>query len=72
MAKKTKLTWNDEIRRAVKASGLSLYRLSLDSGVGIGPVQRFMAGVHGLTVNSAEKIGRVVGLELRRTQRKGK
>jgi ribosome-binding protein aMBF1 (putative translation factor) len=64
MAKK--LTWNDTIRKAIRASGLSLYAVAQDSGVNVAPIQRFMAREHGLTVDSAEKVGRVVGLELRR------
>ncbi len=68
MAKR--LDWHDIIRKAVKASGLSLYRVAKDTGMSVAPVQRFMAGEHGLTVTSAEKIGRLVGLELRRVPRR--
>ncbi len=67
-----KVSWNDVIRRAVKASGLSLYRIAKDTELSVGPVQRFMAGDHGLTVSSAEKIGRLVGLELTPVQAKKK
>jgi plasmid maintenance system antidote protein VapI len=62
-------SWNDQIRAAIQKSGLSLYRVAKDSGVNVAPIQRFMAGEHGLTVNSAERIGRVVGLELRLVRR---
>ncbi|MFH1419292.1 MAG: hypothetical protein ABII12_13535 [Planctomycetota bacterium] len=65
-----KLGWNDRIRRAVRDSGLSLYRVAADSGLSVGPVQRFMQGAHGLTVDSAERIARVVGLELRAVNEK--
>jgi hypothetical protein len=67
MAKR--LSWNEILRRAVKASGLSLYRVSKDTGIAVSPIQVFMAG-GGLTLSSAEKIGRLVGVELRRVPRK--
>ena len=73
MAKR--LTWNEIARRAVHADGRSIYALARDSGLGIGPMQRFAAGENGLTMTSAEKLCRVLGLELRpvtrRTKRKG-
>ncbi len=68
MARQT--SWNDVIRRAVKASGLSLYRVAKDTELSVGPVQRFMAGDHGLTVTSAERICALVGLELRPVKRR--
>lgn len=64
-------TWNDTIRRAIRASGLSLYAVARDSGLNIAPVQRFMAAEHGMSVASAEKVGRLVGLELRPVKQKG-
>lgn len=67
-----RLSWNDVVRRAVKASGLSLYRVAKDSGVNVAPLQRFMVGQHGLTLDSAERIGRLIGLEIRPVKRKGK
>jgi hypothetical protein len=63
--------WNDQIRRAIRDSGLSLYAVARDAGVNVAPIQRFMAGEHGMTIDSAEKVCGVVGLELRAT-RKGK
>lgn len=69
---KEQRSWNDRIREAVRASGLSLYAVARDSGVNVAPLQRFMAGEHGLTVDSAEKIGGIVGLDLRPLERKGR
>ena len=67
-----RVSWNDVIRKRIKASGLSLYRIAKDSGVNVAPLQRFMARQHGLTLDSAEKIGRLVGLELGPVKRKGR
>ncbi len=60
--------WNEEIREAVRASGLSVYALARETGLKIAPLQRFMAGVNGVTVISAQAIGEVVGVELRRVR----
>lgn len=64
--------WNDVIREAIRASGLTLYAVAQKTGLNVAPLQRFMAGTHGVSVRSAEKIGRVVGLELRRVKRRAK
>lgn len=70
MAKR--LSWNEKLRRAAKADGRSIYRLHKDSGLGIGPMQRFAAGTSGLTLDSAEKLSKVLGWELRPARRKGR
>jgi len=62
-------SWNDVIRGAIRASGVSLYAIARDSGVNVAPLQRFMASEHGMTVDTAERIGRLIGLELRPTRR---
>ena len=60
-----KLNWNEKIRKALHKDKRSIYRLSKDSGLGIGPLQRFDAGENGLTVASAEKLCKLLGWELR-------
>ena len=71
MAKRT--DWNDVFRRRIKASGLTIYRLSKDSGVNVAPLQRFMSGTHGMTLETASKIALLIGLELRVSRnRKGR
>ena len=65
--------WNDVFRRRIKASGLSLYRISKDSGVNVAPLQRFMGRSHGMTLETAAKIAPLIGLELRVSRkRKGR
>jgi ribosome-binding protein aMBF1 (putative translation factor) len=68
---KRQASWNDRIRAAVRASGLSLYALARDSGLRVAPLQRFMGGEHGMTIDSAEKLGGLIGLDLRQTRQKG-
>ncbi len=58
-------SWNKLIRDAVKASG-SLYSVAKKAGVKYAPLQRFMVSKEkGLSVTTAEKLGPVIGLELR-------
>jgi len=66
------LMWNELLRDAVRASGLSLYAISQRSGVKYPPLERFVKGRNGLTVDSAEKLGRVVGVELRPIKRRAR
>lgn len=62
--------WNDIMRQAIRDSGLSLYRVAKDSGLDVAPLQRFMAGTHGMTLESASKLATIVGLALRQTKRR--
>jgi hypothetical protein len=68
-----RLSWNEKLRRAVLTDGRSIYRWSKDSGLGIGPMQRFAAGQSGLTLESAEKLARLLDWDLRPVaKRKGR
>ena len=61
MAKRQRADWNDRLRRAVKADGRSLYRLSKLTGIRIAPLQRFAAGEHNCTLATAEKLAKMLG-----------
>lgn len=64
---KTKKTdWESIIRKAIEDSGLSAYRLAKESGISQPQISRFIAGKRTLTLPAAEKIARVVGLELKK------
>ena len=54
------------VRRAVVGSGLSLYRLSVDSGVSYAALHRFMAGERSLSLDGIDKLAAHLGLELRK------
>ncbi len=54
----------EQLREAIRKSGRSLYRLGKDSGVGSDQLSRFMRGDRTLTLPAAEKICRVLNLEL--------
>ncbi|GMU33228.1 MAG: hypothetical protein AMXMBFR20_11000 [Planctomycetia bacterium] len=66
------LSFAETIRRAAVADGRTAYRLSKDSGVDVAVVQRFMSGERGLTLVTAEKLCRALGLDLKRADRRKK
>ena len=53
------------VRRAILASGYSQKRLAKEAGVSQAALSMFLSGQRGLTLDSAEKIGRVIGLAIR-------
>ena len=64
--------WENKLRQAIKRSGLSMYELDRQSGVSAAQISRFMAGKRSLLLSTAQKIGAVVGLELKPQKRRGK
>ena len=61
-----------DIRRAIKASGLTPYRIATDADVDRAIMSRFVNGERGLTLDTASRICEVLRLELRPVGRKGK
>ena len=54
-----------QLRRAIADSGMAQKKLSALSGVDSGQLSRFTKGERTLTLRSADKIARLLGLELR-------
>lgn len=71
MAKANK-SWSRMIRKAIADADRPLNAIAREAGVHIAPLQRFVAAEHGMTVDTAEKVCGVVGLELRVTRRRKK
>jgi hypothetical protein len=65
MARAAKPTFADVIRRAVRDSGKTPYAVALESGVPQAVLSRFLRGARGLNLDTAEKLCRALGLELR-------
>ncbi len=63
MAKKATMI-DSQLRAAIKASGLTHYRISKDAGIAPDQVARFVAGERDLRLASAAKIAAVLNLEL--------
>lgn len=63
--------WNERLRDAFEASGMSVYRLAKETGLTISPLQRWLQGESTLTLSNAELVGRIVGADLVVKKRKG-
>lgn len=64
----------DSIRQAIKASGMSRYRIAQESGIEQSALSRLMSGERGLSVESVEKLAEVLEFEIivrRKSRRKG-
>jgi len=58
--------WENMLRQAMKNSGLSRYEIAKQSGVAAAVLCRFVSGKRTITLPTAEKIAKVVGLELKK------
>ena len=64
MSKKTPTSVSDVLRNAIAESGLSLYRISLDTGVVKSSLMRFVSGETSLRLDKADALAEYLGLEL--------
>ena len=58
-------TVSQSLRQAMLDSGLSAYRLAVDSGLDVAAVLRFRSGERSLKLESVDRLAEVLGLELR-------
>jgi hypothetical protein len=56
-------TWGDILRRAVGADGRTEFAICQEAGIEQSMLARFMAGAS-INVTTAERIGRVLGIDL--------
>jgi len=69
LAMKTKRTLSEQVRRAVDACGLSRYEVCRRAQLDQASMSRFMRGQVGLEMATLDRLGMVLGLELRPTRR---
>ena len=50
------MTFNDQLRRAIRASGLSGYRLAKMTGISAASISRFLAGKTSLSPDSIARV----------------
>jgi transcriptional regulator with XRE-family HTH domain len=55
---------SEQLRQAIKAAGVSRYRIAKDIGVTEALLSRFMNGVGGLGQDTIDKLGEYLGLRL--------
>ncbi|MBS3734003.1 MAG: helix-turn-helix transcriptional regulator [Phycisphaerae bacterium] len=65
LAMGSKAPISNALRKAIRASGLTRYRISKESGVDQAALSRFMAGKTGLTSDTLDRLADILGLELR-------
>lgn len=70
--KTNKPDWESIVRRAVEDSGLSRYKIAIESGITQSQLSYFMSGQRTITLPTAEKIAHIVGLELTPKRKRGK
>jgi len=58
------MKFSDQIRGAIRASGLSGYRIAKEAGVPESSLSRFMSGATGLSTGTLDKIADVLRLEV--------
>jgi len=54
----------DQVRRAIRKSGLTQYRIAKESGIDSAAMSRFMAGKTSLTLTSLDRMADVLGLNV--------
>ena len=62
----------DQLRKAIRDSGLSQYRIGKDCDIDKAAMSRFMSGERGLSLKSIDRVAEYLGLELVRRKRKRK
>ncbi|MBE3096961.1 MAG: helix-turn-helix domain-containing protein [Planctomycetes bacterium] len=62
--KARRLKLSQQIRKAIDTSGLSRYRIAVETGLDHAAMSRFMADKGGLSVESLDAIADVLGLEV--------
>lgn len=61
---KTTLHLGDQMRRHIRDSGLTCYRICKTTGIAEAVMSRFMTGRGGLRLSGMEKVADLLGLEL--------
>ena len=59
-----RVTLSDQMRRAVDESGMSRYAICKATGMDQANMSRFMSGETGLTLETADRIAKLLNLEL--------
>lgn len=60
-----------ELRRAIRRSGLTLYRVAKNAGLPYAVVHRFMRGERDVYLETASRLAESLGLELKPKRKKG-
>jgi transcriptional regulator with XRE-family HTH domain len=72
MSMKRKMTITQQLKHAIKQSGLTVYRIGELSGIDKAALSRFLNGKLSLRLLTVDKLADVLGLELKARKRKGR
>ena len=61
-SKRTKIS--DQIRDAIQSADVTRYRIAVETGIHEATLSRFMNGTGGMTVETLDKLGEYLGLEI--------
>lgn len=70
--RKVRIPVSESLRKAIQESGLSLYRVAKDAGIGYASLHRFMSGERSVSLDVFDRICESLGLELVAAQPKPK
>jgi transcriptional regulator with XRE-family HTH domain len=62
--------FSDQLRRAIRESGLTRYAISLRTGIDQATLSKFMKSERGLSLSAIDKLIDDLGLEIRPRKRK--
>ncbi|MAE61002.1 MAG: hypothetical protein CMJ49_06550 [Planctomycetaceae bacterium] len=58
-------SFSDQLRTAIDGSGLTRYRICKEAGIDEASMSRFMNGTMGFSIDALDRIGEVIGLEVK-------
>ena len=58
------MTFSDQVRNAIKSSGMTRYMIAKESGLTSGALSRFMAGDRDMNLRTLDKLASVIGVRL--------
>lgn len=61
---------SDQIRKAIAESGKTRYRIARETGIDESALAKFFNGRRGLSVGALDRLGEVLGLEIRLVRRR--
>lgn len=67
---KKKLTPSEVLKKAIKDSEHSIYRIAKDAGIGYSSMHRFAHGERSVSLEAFDRLCRALGLELKQSDEK--
>ena len=72
MSKQKAADWEAVLRQAIENSPLNRQQIAVQAGIDHGILSRFVTGQRTLTLPTAQRIGQIVGVEIRQIKKGGR